>query len=387
MTGWNRIAGLLQRRTSGGSLIPEIDGLRAIAILPVVVLHATSSYDRLVLGREPESDFISRLLYSGEMGVPIFFVISGFILALPFARHHLLHARAPGLGHYFLRRITRLEPPYLLALTSVYVLQAFLRDGWDWAHFLSSCLYLHNIVYRGPDPVFAVTWSLAVEVQFYIVAPALASIFALPSTAARRVILGAAAIVMNLVFGVESPIDGPNLLHQFGYFAGGMLVADLFIARERAHQQGALRPKSKIRSLAWDVVALVSLTGVFLLHALDIRLAVQAVWILPIGFWAVLSGRFTNALFRFPPVYLIGGMCYSIYLWHSYAVALVARYVASQCPGLDAWIAIGLSCAFGIFVGAVAFVLVERPTMDPAWPRRLWQAIGRSILGRRPPAT
>jgi peptidoglycan/LPS O-acetylase OafA/YrhL len=103
----------LRRQTSGRAFIAEIDGLRFIAILSVVLCHiATQVYS------QPHGIAIGNTLApwfsNGRRGGRLFFVISGFILCLPFARHHLSGAPPVRLRNYFLRRLTRLEPPYVM---------------------------------------------------------------------------------------------------------------------------------------------------------------------------------------------------------------------------------------------------------------------------------
>ena len=119
----------LRRRTSGQELIRPIDGLRFFAIATVVAYHANISACRAKfpgisdddLASKMSDSFLTVLLNRGNIGVPIFFAISGFILGLPFARHWMQGASRVNLGSYFERRLSRLEPPYLIALGVAYV--------------------------------------------------------------------------------------------------------------------------------------------------------------------------------------------------------------------------------------------------------------------------
>src|ERR1700679_2638582 len=112
----------LRRRTTSGEWLPEIDGLRFVAIASVLLFLMQGQLEHhYALAIHPPFTGFARAVDFGNRGVPLFFVISGFILALPFARHHPLAAPAPSLRKYFLRRLTRLEPPYLLNLALVAV--------------------------------------------------------------------------------------------------------------------------------------------------------------------------------------------------------------------------------------------------------------------------
>jgi peptidoglycan/LPS O-acetylase OafA/YrhL len=114
----DRLLKRLSRETTPGRFIPELDGLRFVAIGMVILFHLNGNlfakanfYEH---GASP--DWLSRAALVGNHGVELVFVISGFILALPFAAHHLM--KAPAVSHraYYLRRLTRLEPPYFVTI-------------------------------------------------------------------------------------------------------------------------------------------------------------------------------------------------------------------------------------------------------------------------------
>jgi peptidoglycan/LPS O-acetylase OafA/YrhL len=114
----------LARVTSGRKLISEIDGLRFIAIVPVMIQHMAERFERntaIKFSAPLEDDYSSFLASRGFLGVFIFFVISGFILALPFASYHLKNTKKVSLKDYFWRRITRLEPPYIFWMTVFFI--------------------------------------------------------------------------------------------------------------------------------------------------------------------------------------------------------------------------------------------------------------------------
>lgn len=196
----------LSRVTSGGKLIKEIDGLRFIAITCVVFCHVNNDMVKTLSGTyhvaSGNNEFWNWLFQNGSIGVHLFFVISGFVLALPFAKHYLCKGSKPNIGRYFLRRVTRLEPPFmlnliLLAALSIFVMHKPISEVLP--HLLASMGYVHNIAYQSMSTINAVTWSLEIEVQFYILAPLIAFVYVIrPKIVRRLTIVGVAAAFVVL---------------------------------------------------------------------------------------------------------------------------------------------------------------------------------------------
>ncbi|MCA9273202.1 MAG: acyltransferase [Phycisphaerales bacterium] len=368
----------LTRKTSGRALIPEIDGLRSIAILSVVLFHASANYAYYV-DHAVQDSFIDRvmvaLLHTGEYGVPLFFAISGFILALPFASHHLYDERKPSLKRYFTRRLTRLEPPYifcLIVLAAKAVIETgALSDpgklGSIVQHLLASMFYVHTPIFGNTEPILAVAWSLEVEVQFYILAPVLCMVFTL-SPVVRRMILVLATLGFSWFFGVEKPIEGPYLINQLPYFLVGLLFADLYLTKLRHEMKNGYEGM-------WDLAALATLLGVFVLKMLHFFPTLVTPWLIFAGYVAVFRGGLVRRFFAALPIVILGGMCYTIYLWHFVVIAgfrIVYFKVFDPSPTWpERLMYIVAASAAAIAFSAVLFVLIERPTMDPKWPQKL----------------
>ena len=165
----------LRRVTRDGRWVPEIDGLRFIAIVSVLSFHfggEVVSRSGQVLTLEPRLNWLWWIMGNGDRGVILFFVISGMILAMPFARQFLLGARPVSLRKFYLRRLTRLEPPYLAALlisaVSILAYQHGARPGFL-REAAATMVYQHSLFYGTPSPLNMVTWSLEVEIQFYVI--------------------------------------------------------------------------------------------------------------------------------------------------------------------------------------------------------------------------
>ncbi len=208
----HRLVALFSRTTSTGSFIPEIDGLRCLAIAAVLVFHLAGYVAEKSPAPFAPSVFDARfyqLLRTGHIGVQLFFILSGFVVAMPFAAHHLRNARPVNLGRYFLRRLTRIEPPYVIAL--IFWLTAFGVSGLGEArfpvllkHFPASLFYLHNAIYHQPSLVMPPAWSLEIEIQFYLLAPLLALVYAIRRSVLRRTILLIAIFILRLLSTLAS---------------------------------------------------------------------------------------------------------------------------------------------------------------------------------------
>jgi peptidoglycan/LPS O-acetylase OafA/YrhL len=177
--------------------IPELDGLRGFAILLVIICHYVANAEHGQLGFWPHH--VLSALTIGWSGVDLFFVLSGFLIG-----GILLDARtAPNYFRaFYMRRVHRILPIYYLWILVYGVLIASAlwlipgRYPVTSKYFLQiplHLLFLQNMTY-GLAPFqwkwFAVTWSLAVEEQFYLVAPPLIRFLSL-----RRIVFGLAATI------------------------------------------------------------------------------------------------------------------------------------------------------------------------------------------------
>jgi len=139
------------------STIPELDGLRGLAILLVIVCHTQWT----------RSSTVDQILLTGRIGVDLFFVLSGFLITrILFAAKEREHA----FRNFYARRILRIWPLYFLYLAVVFVGLRWILPGWvrPWPFFL----FVQNSVYRSyVGPLLQPTWSLAVEEQFYLLWP------------------------------------------------------------------------------------------------------------------------------------------------------------------------------------------------------------------------
>src|SRR5947207_2863388 len=154
----------LSRVTSPGrKFVPQIDGLRFVAIMAVIAYHVSLVYlhhrGLTMTQGVGATIWLNKIFAAGHYGVLLFFSVSGFILCLPFARQGLCGGPRVSLREYYLRRVTRIEPPYVIQLLIMMALciillrklpsHPHLYHNPDWfaytsGHLLSSLVYAHS---------------------------------------------------------------------------------------------------------------------------------------------------------------------------------------------------------------------------------------------------
>ncbi|WP_348267013.1 acyltransferase [Edaphobacter paludis] len=361
----------LRRITTSGNWIPEIDGLRFIAIVATLLVHMFGEvYTR------SGHDFISQYHYDffklvdrGDRGVSLFFVISGFILAQPFLRQHLEHAKAVSIKGYFKRRLTRLEPPYILSLLLyLFAVSLFKHQFLSLLpHFFAQVFYLHNFIFNYGSLNF-VTWSLEVEVQFYIVAPLLGYLYAISRPVLRRGIMICliVASILIQVHGGQSLIAW-NFPGQLQFFLVGFLIADVRATQTKSWQ-----------SRRWDLASLLVWPAIFGLEKSNFFAFLFPVLIF-IAYLAAFNGPVSRGIFQTKWIALTGGMCYSFYLMHMLVIDCVFKFTKKIIIPSS----LMLSFSSQVFLLGICiyifctfyFVLIERPCMDPKWPGKLMARI------------
>ena len=370
------LARRLSRVTSGGSMIPEVDGLRFLAIAAVVCHHLVSIYlpasgrvEKIATSADwfaaAGDSWLIKAAYCGHFGVNLFFVISGFILAIPFVKRSLQNQPPPPLKSYYWRRTTRIEPPYVVALV-VYLFVKWL-DGNDITrllpNFLASVFYLHGPLYERESAINGVAWSLEVEIQFYLIVPLLMAGFNRCGAGLRRALL----LGGTLFFGLLSQlyiypygpkwlmISLPNFIH---YFLAGFLLADL-------HQRNGEDAK---RGRRWDLLALLAgLAVIWVLLGFG-----HFYFLLPLLvatlYLGCYLGRYTSRLISMRWIVIIGGMCYTIYLYHvliiSQALVRTASLSSLARPiWSDLLIQSLIIVPFILVICGLLFVIIEKPFM------------------------
>lgn len=161
--------------------IAALTGVRAIACFTVIFYHinlVTTDPHIHIWTWDMIGPMASAVAFAGWCGVTLFFVLSGFLLFMPYARALLFSAEWPDWKRYYIRRIFRIWPGYFISLCLMLV---WLRpDYFQPQHRLDLLLFLTFFMDSTPQTFQAINgpfWTLAVEWQFYLLLPLLALAF------------------------------------------------------------------------------------------------------------------------------------------------------------------------------------------------------------------
>jgi peptidoglycan/LPS O-acetylase OafA/YrhL len=379
-----RLQDLLRRTTSGAAWLPEIDGLRFVAILPVVLQHLLERFYRYTQVDKPAALFDDQLAFfisRGTVGVFLFFAISGFVLALPFAKSVLNDKPPVPLNQYYLRRLTRIEPPYLIWMT-VFALVLLVKGTYLlpelFQHWLATVTYTHNLIFHDYTRINPVAWSLEVEIQFYLVAPFLAmAYFRVRNKWYRRIGL---ITVIFLAITLQTYSGGPipfwlkaSILGQIQHFLIGFLLTDLYLTEWK---EGVTKHR------IWDLLAVIAFVVMCYTWSSEYLKNLLFALALCTLFMAAFKGVAFRQMLQNTWIAMTGGMCYTIYLIHLPMLEGFMHISNKIAVGNSFWlnfivqVCICLPVVWG--VSALFFILLEKPFMQkkfpvPVWVRGIWE--------------
>lgn len=220
---------------------PALTGLRAVAALLVVGTHAAFATGYLNHG------YLGSIYARLEIGVAVFFVLSGFLLFRPWVRAAAEGAPSPSLRRYSRHRVSRIVPAYLVAVTATFAIYTVFRPGptpgQSWYGLVRYLTFTQTYTddYLGTllHPGLSQMWSMAVEVAFYVALPVLAYLILRVVCGGRwrpgRALAGLAGLALVapawivLVHNTDllPTSAGMWLPGHLWWFAGGMALAVL----------------------------------------------------------------------------------------------------------------------------------------------------------------
>jgi len=232
--------GGLESITAAGR-VDSLTGIRAVAALLVMLTHAAYT-----TGKYPQG-YVGLVYSRMEIGVPIFFVLSGFLLFAPWVKAAARTDQPPSVRRYAWHRVRRIMPAYAVTVVGAYLLYHFRMAGpnpghtWEglFRNLTLTQIYTDNYLYSFLHQGLTQMWSLAVEVGFYVVLPLLAYVL-LVLLCRRRwrpglLLAGLAGLAMVspawliLVHTTDWLPDGARLWlpGYLAWFVGGMVLAAL----------------------------------------------------------------------------------------------------------------------------------------------------------------
>jgi len=365
---YNNFLEKFRRKTTSGDYYPEVDGLRFIAIITVLLFHISLSVKTTGQPAIIGLNILELIFNNGWQGVELFFAISGFIIGLPYAKQYINGGRPVVIKTYLLRRVTRLEPPYFVALILFLIVQLAMNQTEIYNGLLSlfqSMFYFNFLINNNLDYlIISVIWSLEIEVQFYLLAILLSKVFKLKLFIRRTVLVLSILIFPILqIYVVSLPTTIFNFIQ---FFLIGFLLADLFLDSRKYESSNKI-------TVFLGFVAL----GVILLVDHRMNIFYQYLYLVSmfLFYFIVMNNDFWKKMMSLRLISVIGGMCYTIYLIHSPIVSAYSRissYLAISDYYLVNWIiASFVITPLVLLASAVFFRYVEQPCMDKNWFKNL----------------
>jgi peptidoglycan/LPS O-acetylase OafA/YrhL len=386
--------GLFDRIVHSGRYQPELDGLRVLAILPVLWSHVGERVLRVAQQVAPDAaahEAASFWVPRGFAGVHFFLLLSGFIIALPFLRAALSQREMPDRWQFLLRRLWRLAPPYLLVIGVIFLFLAL--TGYQpqatgsfertqvplFESFVRSSFFIFGISEASFPRLNPPGWSLEVEIHYYILFALIAPWLALQGVKRNclipLLILAATALALltEMLWGGEAATF--MLTRYLQMFLIGFAIA-LWSLKLPAAAVAERR--------MWDRGALLAVPAYVVLSRLIDRsllgnggYEVLCYMVFAVIFAATLRGLWMPRLLALPLLARLGGMTFTLYLIHMPIVQFLVSPLYRLCARLflDAGLPLSREMALvvvgGLLIAAVLvaalpfYRFIERPFMGP----------------------
>lgn len=358
----------LEKKTSSGFYADNLTGVRALAVLWVLAFHTWNLVGgdvKITLPWINHEIGLTRLVKYGEWGVDIFFVLSGFLLTIPWIKNGVKTPTWSETMLFYKRRILRILPAfYFTLLVLIYVLQYGLGKVPTPAQILQHALFIN--VWLGNAPLRGAFWSLPVEAYFYIFLPLfLAGAVYIRSFSRFMLLMVIAAIAFRVFISYGPLADKTKFFYSFfgrlDQFAIGSLFAYAFIKRPPSAGRGsALIIFSVLAAIAFT--GKIGTPGFMTDHAVLVFLLYPSIVGLICGlliYGAASQSKLAKCLFGNIAMTFIGTISYSMYLWHTVVLdifmetKIIQSYPVSERIGVIAvytWPPIFIISIFSYFL-------------------------------------
>jgi peptidoglycan/LPS O-acetylase OafA/YrhL len=363
---------------------PALDGLRAVGAFAVILTHV--GFQSVASLHGPFAGVLARL----DLGVALFFAISGYLLFRPHVVAQLDRAPRSATLNYFKHRALRILPVLWVAvILSATLLPHPGRGAMPFAeHALLVQVYLPDNALEGLTQM----WSLATEVAFYLALPAAAAAMARlghgRTWCIRVLLVCATAQVVGPAWMVWCAATGSPRGHLWlpgfvGWFAAGMALAVWRVGRSR----GVL-PATSLDVLAtrtgsvWALAAAVfAVTTTPIAGPYDLtsptpgqagakNLLYALVALLVVAPTVVATTRRSGPLSTLSskPAHVLGSISYAVFAYHVVILAVLGRALDLKPFAGGFWVRLGGTVVVSVVAGLASFYLMERPIIR--WGRR-----------------
>lgn len=383
--------------------VRSLDGLRALACLAVFCVHLQQATG--LSGRLGPID-VKLLMSNGNRGVCLLLMLSGFLLSLPFwrrAQGHADQASRPdrllsGVGWvlgYARRRILRIMPAYYACLATLVLVGGHWRSGGGLAGVLLHATFLHNMTEWSLYSISPPFWTLAVQVQFYLLFPVL-MLLVRPLLRARPAALGVLGLLAVTAYAgnysvgtwassaqdhwpfdpaVVAP-DGLVLSHtllaHLPHFLLGMMAAGIFAGLEASDAQQPRAARAVVADVAFwaSLAALAAVLAVGgLSQALQVPFGRYNLPYVPLLMAAMIvsapRGRLAGAVLEAVPLRMLGVVSYGFYIYHRPCMGVVSKLM--RCVKLSVGDNVALFAAasliLAVVVSTLSYRFLERPIL------------------------
>jgi peptidoglycan/LPS O-acetylase OafA/YrhL len=367
------------------------DGLRAIAALTIVVTHCA------FLTGANSYHWLGPAFARFDIGVAIFFLISGFLLYRPFVASHLEGRPGPAIGPFFRRRALRIFPAYWLALTVILLVGNAPAEQRDLGSLVRYYSLLHIYDAQHVLGPIAQAWSLGTELSFYLFLPLYAAFLATrgttPAQRLRAQLTGVGVLyAVSVAFRLAAlAFDWPNngmlsvwLVATTDYFALGMLLAigSVWWARRAPADLPLGLGRRWAPAAAWALAALAFWAVATQLGIPRDRIeytpwqqmmrqllyGVTALFLLLPAVFGPQDRGLIRGLLRSRAAVLLGLISYGIYLWHNLFLSeYLERTDRAEFTGDFGHILL-VVVVLTVVTATVSYVVVEKPAL--AWKDR-----------------
>jgi peptidoglycan/LPS O-acetylase OafA/YrhL len=357
--------------TRVGGHVPALDGARAVATASVFLFHS--------LWRTRALDPLHPVLAHADIGVEVFFILSGFLVVRPMVGHALRDGRPVGFVDFWRKRVARIWPAYLVALLGSLAIGVGTLDGLD--GWLKHGFLVDSWFDDGGGTGLRVSWTLVVEVAFY--AAVLPVGYLVLAARGRRLDAWIAVCLVALAYGswalwLTTQEHTEPWLRVLPPYLPGFALGMLLAVAEASDGRGAwlgsvlrgVRAVAARSRLCWGAAAALLVGMVTLMDPSEtapafglsrdravqsfLQVAIGALALAPLALRSADAPRLASR-----PLTFLAGLSFGFFLWH----IQVLRIVRPMLDGGTAVAAAGLALAFAgsLLAGELSRRFVEAP--------------------------